>query len=182
MKNTYISKLIFSLFFLLILPVCSWATLADNTSNSTITNSNTQQKGEFLFIIQAEQATIAKKDDGYELTLNNIPSGVLYFSDRPLRKAGAILSSKFIDGWKKNADAFKTNPPNAAILYTQDKDKNDLSKAIVVELKNPILINNNSWKFTLRDLEGKITDGTFNHVSIFVDGGGLTQLVADGGF
>lgn len=147
-------------------------------TSSTITNKS---KATYLFVMHAAKANIAQNDGTYQLTLKDIDKKVLYFSNHPVRKAGYILNSKFMENWIKAKNSFQANPPNAAIIYSNmNADANGISKAIAVELMNPKAVDSNLWTFQLKDLEGKVQAGDFDDVSIFIDAGGLMQLVAYG--
>ena len=63
------------------------------------------------------------------MTLNGVPN-VIYFSDRPARKAGHMSVSHFVEMWNKGIDNFKTDPPNATLSVL----KKDGAKNVVVEL------------------------------------------------
>ncbi|MCX6995391.1 MAG: hypothetical protein NTY13_06290, partial [Chlamydiae bacterium] len=96
---------------------------------------------------------------------------VLYFSDRPVRKAGFITVTQFMDNWSKGDDSFKKTPPNAAIvqaaLYPSDKGR---SQALAVELTNPTNTAND-WTFDIKVMGGgRLEAAELSNVSVFVDG------------
>ncbi len=67
----------------------------------------------YLFVLSATSGSLK----GDTLTLNGVPN-VIYFSDRPARKAGHMSVSKFVEMWNKQSDSFKADPPNATLsLY-----------------------------------------------------------------
>jgi len=78
---------------------------------------------------------------------------VLYFSDRPVRKAGFITMTQFMGDWAKGNNSFQANPPNAAIVHAALKtNKKGIAQAIHVELTNPV-VTANGWEFHMNDLE-----------------------------
>ena len=112
----------------------------------------------YLFVISGTSGSL----DGDTLTLNGVPN-VIYFSDRPARKAGHTSVTKFIDNWHKGAESVKDNPPNA-VLSILDEDGN---QNIVVVLQNPTVQGNNV-SFKIKTLEGTVPD-KFKASSLFID-------------
>ena len=78
----------------------------------------------------ADQCGTSGSLDGDTLTLNGVPN-VIYFSDRPARKAGHISLEKFVEMWDKGDDSFKADPPNATLSLST---KDGVKKHVVVEL------------------------------------------------
>lgn len=92
-----------------------------------------QNKGEFLFIQSFQSGNITPKADEagtWTLTLEQGLGQTVYFSDRPERIVGASPTDDFLKGLGFPKD----NPPNAALLFENDKGEEDVS---VVELFNP---------------------------------------------
>jgi hypothetical protein len=112
----------------------------------------------YLLVISGTSGSL----DGYTLTLNGVPN-VIYFSDRPARKAGHLSLEKFVELWNKGSDSFKADPPNAT-LSILEKDE---AKNVVVELYS-VEHKNGSLHFKVVDLEGNIT-GSFEASSLFID-------------
>jgi hypothetical protein len=112
----------------------------------------------YLFVLSATSGSL----DGDTLTLNGVPN-VIYFSDRPARKAGHLSLEKFVESWNKGSDSFKADPPNAT-LSVLNKDG---AKNVVVELKS-VEHKNGSVVFKVAVLEG-ITPDSFKASSLFVD-------------
>lgn len=145
------------------------AIAATNGQASIKTATAAHQKASFLFVLRADTGVISKTDSGYTLTLKGMDDKVLYFSDRPVRKAGFITMTKFMGEWAKGNNSFKANPPNAAIVHAALKsNETGIAQAIPVELSDPV-ITANGWMFHLKDLRGKISIGSYNGVSVFVD-------------
>jgi len=114
----------------------------------------------YLFVISGTSGSL----DGDTLTLNGVPN-VLYFSDRPARKAGHMSLSEFIEMWNKESDGYKADPPNATLSVL----KKDGTNNIVVELMS-VEQKSGSVVFKVAVLEGTIP-GHFKAASIFIDAG-----------
>jgi len=85
----------------------------------------------YLFVISGTSGSL----DGDTLTLNGVPN-VIYFSDRPARKAGHLSLEKFVEMWGKGDDSFKADPPNATLsVLTKDGAKNVVVELMSVEQK-----------------------------------------------
>ncbi|WP_133131051.1 hypothetical protein [Legionella yabuuchiae] len=151
------------------LPITAMATAGADTHTKVTTDA--KQKASFLFVLRADTGVIAASDGGYTLTLQGMDDKVLYFSDRPVRKAGFITMTRFMSDWAKGHDSFQANPPNAAIVHAALKtNENGIAQAIPVELTNPVATTN-GWSFSMKDLQGKLSIGSYNGISVFVDGG-----------
>jgi hypothetical protein len=91
------------------------------------------EKTEFLFVQSFQSGSIVPKDGEagtWTLTLEQGLGQTIYFSDRPERIVGVSPTDKFLKGLGFSND----NPPNAALLFENDKGEEDIS---VVELFNP---------------------------------------------
>ena len=140
----------------------------DEHTLATVT-THAKQKASFLFVLRADTGVVTKTDESYTLTLQGMDDKVLFFSDRPVRTAGCITMTQFMSDWAKGNNSFKANPPNAAIVHAALKTNDEgIAQAIPVELTNPVLTTN-GWSFKLKDLQGKISIGSYNRVSVFVD-------------
>ena len=90
-------------------------------------------KTQFLFVQSYESGTIVPKEGeagSWTLTLEQGLGQTVFFSDRPERIAGVSDTDAFLKGLGFSDD----NPPNAALLFTNDKGEEDVS---VIELFNP---------------------------------------------
>ena len=90
---------------------------------------------QFLFVQPFDSGAWAPKDgdDGtYSLTLTGAAASTIYFSDRPEREVGLVPNQKFLDG----LGFTPANPPNAAIVATQDGSESQ--DVLVIELFNPV--------------------------------------------
>ena len=112
----------------------------------------------YLFVISGTSGSL----EGDTLTLNGVPN-VIYFSDRPARKAGHISVSEFIKMWDKGGDSFKTDPPNATLSVL----KKDGAQIAVVELKR-VEQKNGSVIFKVAVLEGTKPE-SFKMSSLYID-------------
>jgi len=113
----------------------------------------------YLFVLSATSGSLK----GDTLTLNGVPS-VIYFSERPERKAGHMSVSNFVEMWGKGVDSFKADPPNATLSVW----KKDGANNIVVELTN-VEQKNGSVVFKVAVLEGYIRPESFKMPSLFTD-------------
>ncbi len=112
----------------------------------------------YLFVISGTSGSL----DGDKLTLNGVPN-VVYFTDRPARKAGHLSLEKFVESWNKGSDSFKADPPNATLsVMTKDGANNVLVELISVEQKSGSVI------FKVAVLEGMLP-GSFEVSSLFID-------------
>jgi len=118
----------------------------------------------YLFVISGTSGSL----DGDTLTLNGVPN-VLYFSDRPARKAGHMSLSNFVELWNKGRDSFKADPPNATLsVLTKDGAKNIVVELMSVEQKSGSVI------FKVAVLEG-MSPESFKMSSLFIDVNGKTS-------
>lgn len=145
--------------------------MADSPTNLSATTTNASNATpEYLFVLEAKQANITKVNKGYEIYLSGVDKKTLYFSDRPVRKAGFVKTQKFIDAWMKPGSSFDLSPPNAAFSHADlGADNDGKVQAISVELSNPNLISESAIVFRAQKLDQKIKVGTYNDVTIFID-------------
>jgi len=115
----------------------------------------------YLYVISGTSGS----SEGDILTLNGVPN-VIYFSDRPARKAGHMSLTKFVEMWDKEVDSFKADPPNATLSVL----KKERATNVVVELKSAE-VKTGSVVFKVSVLNGKLPE-SFKMSSLFVDGGG----------
>jgi hypothetical protein len=170
---------------------CSMAALAlvscGGADSSDTESSNSARSGEdYLAVVQATGGTLTKRSDGLELSLTGVAPQVLAFAERPERKAGALGSSTFFDTWAKE---YAGAPPNSALALLNGRPDAD---TVVLTLEKPRW-NGSSVRFHAqpvsstparleqfeRDIDPSIPTG-FGHASLFVDAGGMMQLVAYG--
>jgi len=74
------------------------------------------------FFVQGNGSIIKDKKTGqYQLILQVKGAKVIWFSDRPVRKAGHMTLKKFIEVWNKGKNSFDKDPPNALVIIASDK-------------------------------------------------------------
>lgn len=145
------------------------ATIVVGASLATAALAQSEPKEEFLFVQVAESGTFA---DGV-LTLA-AGSTTAFFSDRPERKVGFITHEELLEAWKAGTDSFASDPPNASITV-RNEGKPQLA---VVELSDPALVGA-ELTYRVKILEGSLP-AELGQASLFIDAGGLMQLVAYG--
>ena len=69
---------------------------------------------QLLFVLSAKSGDIARSGQSYRLTLNTVDPHVLWFTDRPNRKAGFVPLTHFLASWTK---VFADSPPNGALVH-----------------------------------------------------------------
>ncbi len=143
------------------------------------------QKLELLFVMQADHATITKTSDGFKLTLNDVNGKTLYFSNRPLRKAGSLSTERFMNNWIRPSSSFQQVPPNAAIIFDEMPiDKDAITRAKALKLEDPIKNSDHSWSFKVSGISGKLTPGSYTKISLFIDAYNITSedITSIGGY
>ncbi|MCZ6865435.1 MAG: hypothetical protein O7D98_07465 [Candidatus Dadabacteria bacterium] len=112
----------------------------------------------YLFVLSATSGSLK----GDTLTLNGVPN-VIYFSDRPARKAGHLSLEKFVESWNKGSDSFKADPPNATLsLLKKEGAENGVVELMSVEQKSGSVV------FKISVLEGLIPE-SFKTSTLFID-------------
>jgi len=113
----------------------------------------------YLFVLSATSGSLK----GDTLTLNGVPN-VIYFSDRPARKAGHLSLEKFVEMWDKGDDSFKADPPNATLSLST---KDGVKKHVVVELMS-VKQKGGSVVFKVAGLYGP-SYGDLKKSTLFID-------------
>jgi hypothetical protein len=144
--------------------------LAATTAVSPSPAASPAPAPEFLFVQVASEGTF----EGDLLTLEGIGPVTVYFSDRPVREVGSITHAEFVDAWTAAADSFASDPPNASLTFREG----ERSYATVMELMDPTLTDT-GITYRVRLLEGGLPP-ELGPSSLFIDSGGLMQLVAYG--
>jgi len=114
---------------------------------------------DYLFVQTAERVTL---EDGV-LTLHDINSSTLYFSDRPERIVGHARTDQFTDHWGTGENSFAADPPNAALSILVGDEPQD----VVVVLKNPRLESDNLI-YDVEVLEGN-SEAKGGACALFID-------------
>jgi hypothetical protein len=134
-----------------------------------------EEKVQLLFV----QTATDLKADGKVLRLVNVNKQTLYFSDRPVRIAGHMEMTDYLNEWKPGAgsDNFTADPPNAALsVFEPGKPENTL---VVVTISNPVVDGNDLvYEYKLIDGEMPSSGGA---TALFIDvigvGGGVGRGV-----
>lgn len=117
------------------------------------------QAQNYLFVMSGKEGKL----EGEKLVIKNI-NRVVYFSDRPQRKAGHISLQQFVDNWDKGEMSFASVSPNAALSYV--KDDRHVNK--IIELSSPV-IDGDNITFTAKYSGRPKENVSFGHVSLFID-------------
>jgi hypothetical protein len=101
-----------------------------------------------LLFVQTAQKIDYK--DGV-MTLYDVPSQTMFFTDRPNRVVGNLPTNAFVAKWTtdKGPNGFASNPPNAAVTEFHP----DGIKTAVVELSNPRL-DSSKLSYNVEVLQG----------------------------
>jgi hypothetical protein len=128
-------------------------------------------KVQLMFVQSAE----GLKADDKTLRLVNVSPQTVWFTDRPVRQAGHMPMSAYMQEWTAaaGADNFSKDPPNATLsVYEQGKSENTL---VVVEISHPKL-EGRDLVYRYKLLEGQMPKSG-GAASLFVDwigpGGGV---------
>ena len=116
---------------------------------------------EFLFVQTGTTMTFDRAAN--RLTLHGVSPITLFFSDRPNRIAGNMLTTAFVPFWSTGRDSFLSNPPNADVSVVEG---NQLQQVVVV-LRDPVLQGDN-LSYTVQVLEGEVPESG-GLVSVFID-------------
>lgn len=113
-----------------------------------------------LAVLNSDGATLK---DGV-LTLTGIGKTTIVFADRPVRAAGHVMTTQFIQQWDEGKDSFAIDPPNATISVLSNTP-GDVDDA-VVELTKPAL-NGDTLSFQVKVLQGEIDNS--GPAALFID-------------
>ncbi len=146
------------------------AAYANKPAVASQSQANTQAKApvQLLFVMSAKSGNIAQSGQNYSLTLNDVNPHVLWFTDRPNRRAGFVPLSTFLDSWTKG---FAGSPPNAALVHVgMEAQVVGKNQPMVMELSKPSY-QQGALTFHLTDLKGDgVRMGRIEAVNIFFDG------------
>ena len=124
------------------------------------------KKIDWLFVVSSQKAAITKTAKGFILTLRGVDPGTLFFSDRPVRKAGLMPTLSLLKNWKKG---FAQVPPNAAMAHMEMIRGGKEVQPIAFELTNPIM-KNHTLQFTIKAISNqKLPVGNFGQTKLFID-------------
>jgi hypothetical protein len=120
---------------------------------------------DFLFVLQADGASITSIGDRDKIILDGVNNKVTSFADRPYRIAGTILMEDLIEILGEGKNSFEEDSPNASITF----ENNGEQSVAVVVLENP---KYNSAQGTLEYeyqlLEGELAEKMEN-ISVLID-------------
>lgn len=126
---------------------------------------------QLLFVQTAESL----KADGKTLRLVNVSPQTVWFTDRPVRKAGHVTTASYMKEWTaaSGADNFSKNPPNATLsVYEGGEPGNTLT---VIQISQPV-VEGKDLVYGYKVLEGKVP-ATGGATALFIDsigvGGGV---------
>jgi hypothetical protein len=89
---------------------------------------------QFLAIQHAQSGTISDiNSTSYTLQLNDLADKTILFSDRPNRIVVTETTRAFVGNWTSGEDSFQVDPPNAALVLTDDQEDD----VFEIELFNP---------------------------------------------
>ncbi len=132
-----------------------------------------EEKPQFMFVQVAEDLKV----DAAAKTLRLVKVGpqTLYFSDRPVRIAGHLKMSEYLEEWtaKAGKDNFGADPPNAVVsVYEAGQPDSTLA---VVEISNP-KVEGADLIYNYKVIKGKLP-ATGGQTALFIDwigpGGGV---------
>ena len=135
------------------------------------------RKENYLFVQYAPVAQIKhhKENNTYTITLEKIVPYVMYFSERPNRKTGALPVQEFVYLWKtKRSAKFRSDPPNADLVAVETKWLSPTKNInFTIELTSAHYNSqSNTVTYVVKPLKGNIftpRSTTLYHVSLFID-------------
>jgi hypothetical protein len=129
------------------------------------------EKIQLMFVQSAE----GLKADDKTLRLVNVSPQTIWFTDRPVRKAGHVTMANYLKEWTAAAgkDNFSKDPPNATLsVYEAGDAENTLT---VVEILDP-QVQGKDLVYRYKLIEGKVP-ASGGATSLFIDwigpGGGV---------
>jgi hypothetical protein len=130
-----------------------------------------EEKVQLMFVQSAESL----KADDKTLRLVNVSPQTIWFTDRPVRKAGHVTMANYLKEWTAAAgkDNFSKDPPNATLsVYDAGQSDNTLT---VVEIFDPV-VQGKDLVYRYKLIDGKVP-AYGGATSLFIDwigpGGGV---------
>lgn len=145
---------------LLLAPGFALAQTANTSTAPKTADTAKAAKVSSLLVVNSRGAKL----EGDTLTLEGVSPNTIIFSDRPVRKAGHVMTSKMLDAWATGG-TFAKDAPNASVsVFSKDGSS---VEDVVVELKAPKM-DGDRLTFHVKVLEGAIAkaDGP---ASVFID-------------
>ena len=102
---------------------------------ATPKNAKDTENVSYLFVLQAQQGTLAKNKDGqWILTLKHKDvNNVIEFSDRPYRYVKYISATDLKKLWGTGTNSFESDPPNAVLTAQGQKAQIIVLKGMTVD-------------------------------------------------
>jgi len=132
-----------------------------------------KEKPQLMFVQIGEDLKV--DEAAKTLRLVKVGQQVLYFSDRPVRIAGHLKMSEYLQEWtaKAGKDNFAADPPNAVVsVYESGQADSTLA---VVEITNP-RVEGADLVYNYKVIKGKLPAGG-GQTALFIDwigvGGGV---------
>jgi hypothetical protein len=154
---------------LLVIVSGSVVSAGDAASPPPAPSGEVKVKVELLFV----QSAVSGAYDGKTMRLNSV-GPTIWFSDRPLRVAGHVLTSDFVRRWNAGEGDFIKNPPNATLSLF---GKTQVESA-VVEISNPVGTAD-TLSYDVKVLQGQLP-ASFGECSLFIDLFGRWAMFAAG--
>jgi len=129
-----------------------------------------QKAKSFDFVQTAREFAFASDT----LTLAGLGEYVIYMAERPDRNAGQITTEQFLKSWSGAKNAFAKDAPNASLSWVD----NGAVKVAVMTLTDPALAPE-AMRYKVKVLFGSLPPKG-SAATLFIDTGGLMQLVAYG--
>jgi hypothetical protein len=131
------------------------------------------QKAQLMFVQVGEDLKV--DEAAKTLRLVKVGQQTLYFSDRPVRIAGHLKMSEYLQEWTSKAgkDNFEADPPNAVVsVYEAGQPDSTLT---VVEITNP-KVEGADLVYNYKVIKGKLP-AAGGQTALFIDwvgvGGGV---------
>jgi hypothetical protein len=101
-----------------------------------------------LLFVQTAQSVEIKNNT---LILKGVSPNTIFFSDRPDRIVGHVVTAQAMPKWSQGEDSFASNPPNAVLSVVNKNKIHDM----VLELRNPVL-KGDVLTYDIKVLHGKV--------------------------
>jgi len=134
---------------------------ADDTSElDALQHATMGDDVEYMFAQTSRAVSIG---DDKRISLIDVSSTTLFFSDRPYRLTGHIPTDEFVDSWDLGDDSFADTPPNALLSMFEDDEVND----VVLVLFDPVL-SDGELSYEVMVMDGELGSPT-GPASLYID-------------
>jgi len=158
MKKHYVASFI----SMLILCMFSIGAVAQVQTSTTSSAAGKVKECRHLYLIKGNGSITGNQQTGFKLILRKTDSTIIWFADRPVRKAGSMKIADFMKAWRKGKDSFAVDPPNAVIVTATGAPM--VVKLTLLDYKD------GSDTFALKSIDGKLVTYS-GHISVFIDAG-----------